>query len=96
MSLIYLPQSAGNDVNKIFQSSLSDEEDLRLALESLEMWRNHPNYKNAFHETGIVYAAKDEEERNDIDKRRKLLEKNGKVVQRLKEPEEFFKAIYKR
>lgn len=33
------PISAGNDVNKIFQSSLSDEEDLRLALESLEMWR---------------------------------------------------------
>lgn len=90
------PISAGNDVNKIFQSSLSDEEDLRLAFEALEMWRRHPVYRKAFHETGIVYAAKDEEERNDIDNRRKLLERNGQIVQKLTEPEDFFKAIYKK
>lgn len=51
------PLSAGNDVNKILQSSASKPFYAELALEAMELWRNDPVFLPAFHETGIIYAT---------------------------------------
>lgn len=65
--------SAANDVNKIIQSSYTDEFHENLARESLELWKSDEVFKNQFHEVGIIYSSVSEEslkELNDLNDRR--------------------------
>lgn len=65
--------SAANDVNKIIQSSYTDEFHEKLARESLELWKTDEVFKNQFHEVGIIYASVSEEsskQLNDLNDRR--------------------------
>lgn len=49
--------SAANDVNKIIQSSYTDEFHEKLARESLDLWKTDEVFKNQFHEVGIIYSS---------------------------------------
>ncbi|ODQ45838.1 hypothetical protein PICMEDRAFT_17102 [Pichia membranifaciens NRRL Y-2026] len=83
------PLSAGNDVNKIFQSTVENAFYSDLAREALEMWRSDPVYKPAFHEVGIVYGACGDNAITEINRRVSFLkEKNVKFLE-LSSPEEF-------
>ncbi|CUM67288.1 uncharacterized protein PRCAT00004981001 [Priceomyces carsonii] len=75
------PWSAGNDSNKIIQTTSDDDFYSNLALEALQMWREDNVFKKAFSETGIIYAATGKEERKSIDYRYKyLIQRNDKVI----------------
>ncbi|KAG2735751.1 hypothetical protein G9P44_001965 [Scheffersomyces stipitis] len=86
------PLSAGNDVNKIVQSTVDNKFLSELALEALQLWRNDPIYRDAFHETGIIYAATNEKI-HDIQDRRKRLEKLGIEHSALDGSQDFAKVI---
>lgn len=73
------PLSAGNDVNKIFQSAVESEFYSELANEALEMWRTDPIYKSAFHEVGIVYGGSSDDVLPEINRRITFLEKKKLV-----------------
>ncbi|ODV96267.1 hypothetical protein PACTADRAFT_49644 [Pachysolen tannophilus NRRL Y-2460] len=87
------PLSAGNDVNKVFQSRVEDEFYSELALESLRRWKTDPLYKPAFHETGIIYAAVGEKAVEEIQRRKQALKNSGKEIVELDEPEHFARLI---
>ncbi|BFZ59813.1 hypothetical protein YB2330_000834 [Saitoella coloradoensis] len=53
------PLSAGNDINKVVQSVYKDKFTKKLAKKALEGWRTDPVFRDAFHETGILFAADD-------------------------------------
>lgn len=75
------PLSAGNDVNKIIQTTSDNDFYANFALEALQMWREDKVFNKSFSETGIVYAATGEEQRKSIDYRYKyLVLRNDKVV----------------
>lgn len=78
------PISAGNDVNKIMQSNSMHPFYGVLALEALESWRTDKTFKPAFHETGIVYAAKNGDELIDS---KKFKEANGLKCKNISEEE---------
>lgn len=85
--------SAGNDMNKIVQTTSDDDFYSSLALEALNMWKNDPVFKPAFHETGIVYAGTGKEAKESIDYRyRYLLGRKDNVV-KLTELNEFAKYV---
>lgn len=86
------PLSAGNDVNKVFQSTVEDAFYSDLALEALEKWRNDEIYKEAFHEVGIVYGGVGEEAVVEINRRFKRLQETGVPVERLDTPDGFAKV----
>jgi sarcosine oxidase / L-pipecolate oxidase len=87
------PLSAGNDVNKVFQSTVESEFYSELALEALEMWRTDPLYKPAFHEVGIIYGACGDAIVPELEKRLKLLEKNNADFVKLDTPEDYAKYV---
>lgn len=87
------PISAGNDVNKVFQSTVESEFYSTLALEALELWRSDPIFKPAFHEVGIVYGACGDEAAHEIEKRYKVLEKRGADFCKLSTPQDFAKYV---
>lgn len=87
------PLSAGNDVNKIFQSTVENEFYSELALEALDMWRNDPIYKPAFNEVGIVYGGCGDDAVPEINRRVQVLEKRGADFVKLDNPEEFAKYV---
>lgn len=87
------PLSAGNDVNKIMQTTSNSDFYASLGLEALQAWRADPVFKEAFHETGIVYAALQDDARASIDYRYSYLEKRGDKIRRLDTPEQFSTII---
>lgn len=87
------PLSAGNDVNKVFQSTVESEFYSELAEEALQMWRSDPVFKPAFHEVGIVYGACGEEAVPEINKRISILEKKRVDFCQLDCPEDFAKFV---
>ncbi|CDK26347.1 unnamed protein product [Kuraishia capsulata CBS 1993] len=87
------PLSAGNDINKIFQSTVENEFYSSLALESLECWRTDPVYKPAFHETGIVYGATGNEAAAEISRRLARLKEIGVEATPLTSPEDFAQLV---
>ncbi|KAG0674299.1 hypothetical protein C6P40_003874 [Pichia californica] len=87
------PISAGNDVNKIFQSTVESEFYSELALEALEMWKTDPVYKPAFHEVGIVYGACGENVIPEINRRISFLEKKNVDFCKLDSTEDFIKYV---
>lgn len=87
------PFSAGNDVNKIIQTTSDDDFYSNLALEALEMWREDNIFSKAFVETGIIYAATGKEQRESIDYRYEyLLGRKDKVV-KLNSVEDYEKYV---
>lgn len=84
--------SAGNDVNKVFQSTVEDKFDSELALVSMEKWKTDPLYKPAFHEVGIIYGATGDS-LEEIDYRKLQLKMLGKKFQELNTPEDFARLI---
>lgn len=87
------PISAGNDVNKIFQSTVENEFYSDLAEEALEMWRSDPVYKPAFHEVGIIYGACGKDVISEINRRMSFLEKKGVDFYELNTPEDYSKYV---
>jgi sarcosine oxidase/L-pipecolate oxidase len=87
------PLSAGNDVNKVFQSTVEDHFYSELALEALEKWRSDKLYKQAFHEVGIVYGGVGDQAVNEINRRYELLRSQGVPVEKLNSPKEFKNAV---
>ncbi|KAK6455240.1 FAD dependent oxidoreductase [Scheffersomyces xylosifermentans] len=87
------PLSAGNDVNKIFQSIVDNEFLSKLALESFDLWRNDPVYREAFHETGIIYAATGKEKQMDIHERKKSLKLQNIPFTELNDSISFSRAL---
>lgn len=87
------PLSAGNDVNKILQTSSGRDFYSKLAEESLKLWRKDPVFQPALHETGIIYGATYESSREDIDVRFDYLKKRGDKVERLDLPEAYEKLV---
>lgn len=87
------PLSAGNDVNKIFQSAVESEFYSELANEALEMWRTDPIYKSAFHEVGIVYGGSSDDVLPEINRRITFLEKKKVSFHRLDSPEDYAKYV---
>ncbi|KAG7835484.1 hypothetical protein KL942_005307 [Ogataea angusta] len=87
------PLAAGNDINKIFQSTVSDEFYSELALEALELWRSDPVYQPAFHEVGIVYGATGDAAVAEINQRYSRLDSKGEDIQKLETPGDFAKLI---
>lgn len=87
------PLSAGNDVNKVFQSTVESEFYSELAEEALQMWRSDPVFKPAFHEVGIVYGACGEEAVPEINKRIATLKKKGVEFCELNSPADFAKYV---
>jgi sarcosine oxidase/L-pipecolate oxidase len=87
------PLSAGNDVNKIFQSTVEDDFYSDLALESLAKWRSDALYKPAFNEVGIIYGGSGENAVKEIDRRYDLLVSRGQDVARLDSPEAFSNVV---
>lgn len=83
------PLSAGNDVNKVFQSTVEDEFYSVLAQESLAKWRSDPLYKPAFNEVGIIYGGSGEKATREINRRYDVLIKNGEEVEKLSSSEDF-------
>ncbi len=83
--------SAGNDVNKIVQTYLTSRFYTDLALEALELWRNDPIYRDAFHEVGIVYGAKTKEPISEIKERYYSLSKRGLNLTWYNNPKDFQK-----
>lgn len=83
------PLSAGNDVNKIVQTTVADGFYSDLAIESLARWRSDPVYKEAFHETGIIYGGVSAEAIEEIEERKELLKDRGHPFQVLETAEQF-------
>lgn len=87
------PISAGNDANKIIQSTSDDDFYSNFALEALQMWREDEVFNRSFSETGIVYAATGEEQRKSIDYRYKYLILRQDQVVKLNDVEDFEKYV---
>lgn len=88
------PLSAGNDVNKIFQSLVHSKFYSDLSLESLKKWKSDPIYKDAYHETGIIYGASMEESKIEIGEQyERLLKDENNDVKILETPADFLEAI---
>lgn len=87
------PLSAGNDVNKIMQTTSNSDFYAKLGMEALDAWRSDPVFKEALHETGIVYAAINEDERASIDHRYQYLLKRGDKLRKLDTQEDFARTI---
>lgn len=87
------PLSAGNDVNKVFQSTVEDEFYSKLALESLERWRSDELYRPAFNEVGIVYGGVGEKAIEEINRRFELLDKSDVAVKKLDTPGDFSSVV---
>ncbi|GMM37868.1 hypothetical protein DASC09_051930 [Saccharomycopsis crataegensis] len=83
------PLSAGNDVNKIIQTTVEDKFYSELATESFEKWTTDPLYKPAFHETGIIYGATSKDAVAEIQRRKEILKKSGEEITDLNSPEDF-------
>lgn len=88
------PLSAGNDVNKVFQSIVESKFYTDLAQESLAKWRSDPVYKPAFHETGIIYGGTQDESVEWVHDRYQTLKDQGhSEVQLLQKAEDFIKLV---
>jgi len=87
------PLSAGNDVNKILQTSSDSDFYAKLGMEALSAWRSDPVFSPALHETGIIYAALNEKERASIDHRYEYLKRRGDNVKRLNNPQDYAAVI---
>lgn len=87
------PLSAGNDVNKVLQSTVESEFYSELAEEALQMWRIDPAYKSAFHEVGIVYGGCGDDVVSEISRRVSFLKKKKVDFCRLDSPEDYSKYV---
>lgn len=87
------PLSAGNDVNKVFQSVVNSNFYSSLALQSLQKWKGDPIYKTAYYNTGIIYGATTKESIKEIHENYESLKANGKDIEFLENPEDFIKLI---
>lgn len=79
--------SAGNDVNKILQSSVEDLFYSELAMEALDGWRNDPIYNPAFNETGIIYTSSSDFDY--LESRKEFLRKNNLKYEELTSQKDF-------
>lgn len=100
--------SAANDVNKIIQSSYSDEFHENLARESLNLWQTDPVFKPQFHEVGIVYSSISKESMNELNEMNQRRINSGrsslkpvdskddftKIIPQLNGPLENWKGLY--
>lgn len=85
------PLSAGNDVNKILQSSVEEKFYSELALKSLDLWQNDPVFKPALHETGILYTT--EKDFAYFKERKQFLDEKAIQYRSLKDQLDFTKLI---
>ncbi|CCH41315.1 hypothetical protein BN7_854 [Wickerhamomyces ciferrii] len=76
--------SAGNDVNKLIQSSYINKFHDELSKESLKLWQTDPVFIKNYHETGILYSSSSEKAYQG------LLEKNKRQIEYGREP---FKTV---
>lgn len=91
------PIAAGNDVNKIFQSVVNSKFYSDLSMESLKKWKNDKIYKDAYHETGIIYGASMKESYEEIHEQFEMLQNDGYIINKdlelLNNPIDFLKLI---
>lgn len=91
------PLSAGNDVNKIFQSVVNSKFYSNLSMESLKKWKNDKIYKDAYHETGIIYGASMKESYDEIQEQFEMLQNDGYLINKdlelLNNSNDFLKLI---
>lgn len=86
--------SAGNDMNKIVQSSSDDIFLSHLSVEAFSAWENDPVFKNSLHATGIVYGASNDEARDSITRRYEFLKQRGDNVTWLAGARDFLRQLH--
>ena len=89
------PLSAGNDVNKIFQTAVTHSEfHTMLSFESYKKWKSDDVYKPAFHETGVLYGATKPETHKEIEEDYQWLNEKGfEELHLLERPEDYLKLL---
>lgn len=85
--------SAGNDMNKIVQSSSDDLFLSHLSEEAYSRWEMDPVYNESLHETGIIYGASNKEAKHSIIARYKFLKSRGDNVTWLKDARAFLDLL---